>query len=143
MCIIIILKMVNTQCVFIIGFSFGGLLACYVAAYIWRASCLDVARLQRNVMCITFGQPLFSIPYVQEMIQIYPAFEQTLHLILDKEDIIPPILCYFGIGCILKSHALAKSASIPVKAATNSSDPEKSKTVCLNLFCVYRFISIL
>ena len=104
-------------------------MACYVAAYIWRASCLDVARLQRNVICITFGQPLFSIPYVQEMIQIYPAFEQTLHLILDKEDIVPSILCYFGIGCILKSHALAKSASIPVKAMSNSS-PEKLKTVC-------------
>ena len=111
------------------GFSFGGLLACYVAAYIWRASCLDVARLQKNVMCITFGQPLFNIPYVQEMLQIYgSAFEQTLHLVLDKEDIVPPILCYIGIGCILKSHSLAKTATVQMKST--SSEPERLKAVC-------------
>ena len=88
-----------------------------------------MARLQKNVICITFGQPLFSIPYVQEMVQIYPAFEQTLHLVLDKEDIVPPILCYFGIGCVLKSHTLAKTASKQVKSTASSCDPERLKTV--------------
>lgn len=111
-----------------IGFSFGGLLACYVAAYIWRASCLDTSRLQKNVSCITFGQPLFSIPYVQEMIQIYPAFEKTLYLVLDKEDIVPPLLCYFGIGCIMKSHALTKGVS-RMKSPAKPSDPKRQKMV--------------
>ena len=68
------------------------------------------------------------------MIQIYgPAFEQTLHLVLDKEDIVPPILCYFGIGCVLKSHTLTKNASKQVKS-TSLSDPERLKTVHAHIF---------
>lgn len=75
-----------------IGFSFGGMLACCNAARLWKETCIGVDVLEKNVICITFGQPLVAIPYVQETIKKYAKFENTIHSICDQEDIFPKLL---------------------------------------------------
>lgn len=87
-----------------LGFSFGGMLASCVTSHLWNAGfLLSVALLEKNVMCVTFGQPLIDIPYVTDTIQRFPALEDTIHLILNKHDRVPSILHYFQVGCILKA----------------------------------------
>jgi hypothetical protein len=54
-------------------------------------------------MCVTFGQPLISIPFVNSTILRFPALENTIHLVLNKQDKIPGVLYYFQLGCILKA----------------------------------------
>ena len=75
-----------------LGFSFGGLLACCCAARLWKESCTRIETLERSVMCITFGQPLIDIPYVQDTIKNCPTFENNIHSIYDKEDVFPKLL---------------------------------------------------
>ena len=80
------------------------MLASCFTSHLWRAGILlSEALLQNNVMCVTFGQPLISIPYVQNTIQRFPQLENTIHLVLNKEDKVPSVLHYFHLGCILKA----------------------------------------
>lgn len=104
----------------VVGFSFGGMLACCVTTKLWRepTSALNTALLRNNVTCITFGQPLIRIPYVQETIEVFPLLEQTIHLVLNKEDYIPGLLHYYEIGCRMKAIALAQSTG---KSTTSES----------------------
>ena len=92
-----------------IGFSYGGMLACCVTSYLWRAGfLLSVALLQKNVTCITFGQPLINIPFVHDTIMRFPELEETIHLVLDEQDKLPGIFHYFQVGCILKAQCTLK-----------------------------------
>ncbi len=84
----------------IAGFSFGGLLACSIAAKLCRTT-LDPCLLQRNLCCITFGQPLIAIPFVQKTVEMFPHLEKAIHLVYDKEDIIPGLMHYHTVGCSL------------------------------------------
>ena len=93
-----------------VGFSFGGMLACCVAANLWEETYVNIDTLQKNVICITFGQPMINIPFVQEAIKHFPQLRNTIHLIYDKEDIFPLVFRYFSIGCI---HY--KGQGVPVK----------------------------
>lgn len=83
----------------IVGFSFGGMLACYVAANLWKTSFISGDVLEKNVACITFGQPLIPIGYVEEAIKHFPQFEATIHAVYDKDDLFPRVLYYFNVGC--------------------------------------------
>ena len=83
-----------------IGFSFGGMLACCVAANLWKTSHISATTLEQSVVCITFGQPLIKMKFFQEVAKDYPQLEKTIHSIFWKEDMIPQILRYFGIGCL-------------------------------------------
>lgn len=74
------------------GFSFGGMLACYNAARLWKETCISVDILEKNVVCITFGQPMLAIPYVDKTIASYTKFEATIHAIYDQEDVFPKLL---------------------------------------------------
>ena len=77
------------------------MLACCVAANIWRRSPINADVLKEQVICITFGQPLISIPFVQEIIRNSgPQFESTIYSMFTKDDIIPGLLQYFHIGCV-------------------------------------------
>lgn len=82
-----------------LGFSFGGMLACYVAANLWKMSFISGDVLEKNVVCITFGQPLIPIPYVEEAIKNFPQFEATIHAVYDKDDFFPRVLYYYNVGC--------------------------------------------
>ena len=76
------------------------MLACCVAANIWEMSYIGNEVLEKNVVCITFGQPLISIPFVQSVMRKFPQFEATIHSIFDKEDAVPRLLRYFKMGCL-------------------------------------------
>ena len=84
---------------FMLGFSFGGMLACYVAANLWKMSFISGDLLEKNVICITFGQPLIPVPYVEEAIKDFPQFETTIHAVYDKDDFFPRVLYYYNVGC--------------------------------------------
>ena len=81
------------------GFSFGGMLACYMAANLWRMSFISGDVLEKNVICITFGQPLIPIPYVEEAIKDFPKLENTIHAVYEKDDFFPRVLYYYNVGC--------------------------------------------
>lgn len=68
------------------------MLACCNTARLWKETCIGLTILEKNVICITFGQPLKAIPYVQETISEHPNFENTIHSIYDQEDIFPKLL---------------------------------------------------
>ena len=85
---------------YLTGFSFGGMLACCVAANLWKSSHISATTLEQSVVCITFGQPLIKIKFFQEVAKDCPGLENTIHSIFWKEDVIPQILRYFGVGCI-------------------------------------------
>ena len=80
--------------VFILGFSFGGMLACCNTARIWKETCFGIEFLEKNVLCVTFGQPLLANPYVQGAIEEYPMFEKNIHTVYDSEDVFPILLRY-------------------------------------------------
>ena len=67
------------------------MLACYVAASIWNSSVIRPEEFKCRVICITFGQPLISIPHVEEIMKS-PEFRESVHLIFDKNDLIPRLL---------------------------------------------------
>jgi hypothetical protein len=83
-----------------LGFSFGGMLACYNAAKLWDKAIIGVDVLEKSIACVTFGQPLLPIPYVYETIRKYPKFDKTIHSICDEEDIFPRVL-YSNYGQIM------------------------------------------
>ena len=67
------------------------MLACCNAARLWRDTCIGVDVLEKNVTCVTFGQPLLTIPYVQETVSSYTKFEGTIFCVYDVEDIFPKL----------------------------------------------------
>ena len=75
------------------------MLACYAAANLWKTSFISGDVLEKNVVCITFGQPLIPIPYVEEAIKDFPQFEATIHAVYDKDDFFPRVLYYYNVGC--------------------------------------------
>ena len=75
------------------------MLACYVAATLWKKSFISGDVLEKNVVCITFGQPLIAIPYVEKAIKDFPQFEATIHTVYDKEDFFPRVLYHYAVGC--------------------------------------------
>lgn len=79
-------------CASCIGFSFGGMLACCIAARLWKESVIPIDVLEDRVICITFGQPLIAISYVQDTINTITKFENTIHAIYDQEDVFPRLL---------------------------------------------------
>ena len=76
------------------------MLACCVAANIWEKSYISTEVLEKDVVCITFGQPLIAIPFVQSVMKKFPKFETTVHSVLDSEDVVPRLFHYFSVGCI-------------------------------------------
>lgn len=70
------------------GFSFGGMLACCVAARLWHSTTDRDVLLQR-VICITFAQPFLKIKMIEEEIEICPQFEKSIHSIFNKDDLVP------------------------------------------------------
>ena len=126
------------------------MLACCIAANIWRRSQINADVLKEQVICITFGQPLISIPFVQEVIRdCDPRFEATIYSMFTKDDIIPGLLQYFHIGCVhyqpgSSSPMKSLSATNGTKAAAQHFQPvinarDLPKMVCY-IKIVYRFI---
>jgi hypothetical protein len=77
------------------------MMACHIAAILWKRSSIDRDILKENIICVTFGQPLIPIPSVEEAINDHPQFEATIHTVYDKDDFFPRVLYYYNIGCQL------------------------------------------
>ena len=105
-----------------IGFSFGGILACCVAAHIWRRSYISANVLMKSMVCITFGQPLLSIPLLQDVTRRIPQFESTIHSVFDREDAVPQLLHYFNFGNIAYH-----GNTVAIKALTFSNGVSSAK----------------
>lgn len=102
------------------------MLACCVAAAIWDLSYIPVDVLERSVVCITFGQPLISIPNVQDVIKKLPQFKTTIHSVFSKDDVVPQLLRYFRTGCL---HYRSTSSTKTLQILSSSDQPAKSSSV--------------
>ena len=78
----------------LIGFSFGGLLACSVTARLFQQPYLTSDQLAGSLMCITFGQPLISMQEIKETAHRLPLFKSVLHCIFTEDDIFPHLMRY-------------------------------------------------
>lgn len=73
------------------------MLACYVAANLWKENSVTLDILQQNVICITFGQPLIGLPFVSEVTNRFSeSFKRSIHAYYSHEDPLPFILCYLS-----------------------------------------------
>ena len=70
------------------GFSFGGMLACSITAAVWETPYITADLLKKNLVCITFGQPLFSLPAVHNVSR-EQDIKLTIHTIHIQEDVFP------------------------------------------------------
>ena len=70
------------------------MLACCVAAQLWYKTPASQDFLLERVICITFGQPFLQNNMVDEKISICPQFEQSIHSVFNKDDVIPLVLSY-------------------------------------------------
>ena len=73
------------------------MLACCVAAKLWYSVTADRDVLLERVICITFGQPFLQIDMVEEEIAICPQFEQSIHSVFIKDDIVPLMFSYLAV----------------------------------------------
>ncbi len=97
------------------GFSLGGLLALSVSALLWELPLLSMELLKKSVTCITFGQPLISLPHVKDVVQGTPEFEGTVHSIFLKEDSVPGVLSFLDTECDRVELTLGLEAYKPLK----------------------------
>ena len=74
------------------------MLACYVAANLWKKSPTSGDVLESNVICITFGIPLVPMPYVQAITKDFPKFKSTIFSVFVEEDYFPRVLRYLQCG---------------------------------------------
>lgn len=109
-----------------VGFSFGGMLACCVMANLWQESQISAEDLQKQAMCITFGQPFMKIQLVDEVLRICPEFKKSIHSVFLKDDLFPQIMGYVSLS--------ATSQHREQTASRNASQaPDGTKQVCLLL----------
>lgn len=77
----------------VLGFSFGGLLACSIAAKLWNLPFFNANILLQNVTCIMFGPPYVNfsspLPHLEEAIHQFPDISQSFHSFHLRDDIIP------------------------------------------------------
>ena len=81
------------------GFSFGGLLACLLAAKIWKLGGVDADVLKNKLNCITFGQPQLPIRSIQEVAARFPDFASNIHAVYLEEDMVPRVLKFLNKSC--------------------------------------------
>ena len=81
-----------------LGFSFGGILANLCASHLWSLSqgiCPEL--LEKNLLCITFGQPIISLPRTGSTTDMI-ADKSRFHAIYISDDIIPRMMRYLDPG---------------------------------------------
>ena len=74
------------------GFSFGGLLACAVAASVWDTPYIGGDLLKEKLTCITFGQPHVSVEVTARLAMMRPEMAATLHAIYTQDDVVPRLM---------------------------------------------------
>ena len=74
------------------GFSFGGLLASAIAAHVWESRYITSDLLQKNMTCITFGQPNVEVEIIRRATERRPEMAMTIHAVFIAEDHIPSLM---------------------------------------------------
>ena len=74
------------------GFSFGGLLACAIAASVWNTPYLSTDLLIENLVCVTFGQPFVAEQLVKRVALTRPGIVGTLHAVYTQDDLVPSLM---------------------------------------------------
>ena len=100
----------------IAGFSFGGLLALSLAASLWNLPYISADRLKEDFVCITFGQPLISLPAVQEVTEECPEFQSIVHSIFTKADLVPQLMKFLDQKCEEQCAQILLTSSLKIHA---------------------------
>ena len=102
-----------------IGFSFGGLLACAVAASVWETPYISTDLLRQNLVCITFGQPHVAMPMLDRVVSRRPELVSTIHSFHCEDDPVPRLLRFLDVswsqeGIVIPDHLRAVSIGCEV-----------------------------
>lgn len=109
------------------------MLACCVTANLWKETYVSIDTLQKNVICITFGQPMINLPFVQMAIKQYPQLRNIIHMIYDKDDVFPFLFRYYNLGCV---HYRGTGTAVKgVKALTAGTSVISDSPVDRNVSC--------
>lgn len=122
------------------------MLACCIGARLWHFTTADREVLLQRVICITFGQPFLKITMVEDEIKICPQFEQSIHSVFYKDDVVPLLFGYLHIDESKVPNVSSPSSYSKAKAISGPSNPEVSPERAINLVCtcmLYRTLSIL
>ena len=84
--------------IFIIGFSFGGMLALSVTASLWKMPLISTSVLKENLCCIVLSPPLIGLPMVQEVCAESPQILSTLHSVILQDDFMPRLTMFLDPG---------------------------------------------
>lgn len=82
---------------FIVGFSFGSVLAHMCASHLWGLSqetCREL--LEKHLLCITYGQPLIQIPDEPKISEQIP--DDRFHAIYFINDVVPRVMRYLDVS---------------------------------------------
>lgn len=112
------------------------MLACCIGARLWHFTTADREVLLQRVTCITFGQPFLKIRMVEDEIKICPQFEQSIHSIFNKDDVVPLLFGYLHIDESKVPNVSPPSSYSKVKAISGPSNPEVSPERAINLVCM-------
>ena len=82
-----------------VGFSFGGLLACAIAACVWDLPYISSSFLKENLACITFAQLHIPVPHLPEVTRERPDLVSTIHTVYWEEDLVPRLARFLNECC--------------------------------------------
>ena len=57
-----------------------------------RHCSISLQKLQKNLACITFGQPHLPVPELQETSCVNPEIAKAIHVVISEDDVLPRIL---------------------------------------------------
>ncbi len=83
----------------LLGFAYGGLLACSIVVRIWQEGYISAHLLQENLSCITFGQPHLPVPQLAELAKDRPMISSTIHAVYYEEDLVPRMMRFLDQPC--------------------------------------------
>ena len=109
------------------GFSFGGLLACAVAALVWRSPYISSDLLKENLACITFGQPHVRVPFLPDVARQRPDILSTIHCIYHHDDAVPYLMSFLDESCSSEAQLKAQGS----KPISHYPIPEELRAVSI------------
>ena len=92
-----------------LGFSFGGLLACIIAAKIWHQHHVPIETLQKNLVCIAFAPPHIRCEVLEEAANDRD-FRKSVYTIFHEDDHVPRLMRFLD-SCV-EEYCLQATLSI-------------------------------